>query len=124
MKNRFLRQTLFSGLMALSLLSAWPLQALSQNTPWPSKPVRIVVPFPAGGSTDLVARFIAQGLSDKFGQQFIVDNRAGAGGNIGTDAVAKSQPDGYTIGLSTSGPLVNNKFLYKSMPFDSQPTPS
>jgi len=119
MKNRFLRQTLFSGLMALSLLSAWPLQALSQNTPWPSKPVRIVVPFPAGGSTDLVARFIAQGLSDKFGQQFIVDNRAGAGGNIGTDAVAKSQPDGYTIGLSTSGPLVNNKFLYKSMPFDS-----
>ena len=82
MKNRFLRQTLFSGLMALSLLSAWPLQALSQNTPWPSKPVRIVVPFPAGGSTDLVARFIAQGLSDKFGQQFIVDNRAGGGGTV------------------------------------------
>lgn len=92
--------------------------ALAQSN-WPNKPVRIVVPFPAGGSTDLVARFIAQGLTDKLGQQFIVDNRGGAGGNIGTDAVAKAAPDGYTIGLSTSGPLVNNKFLYKSMPFDA-----
>jgi tripartite-type tricarboxylate transporter receptor subunit TctC len=86
---------------------------------YPNKPVRIVVPFPAGGSTDLVARYIAQGLTEKLGQQFIVDNRAGAGGNIGTDAVAKSAPDGYTLALSTSGPLVNNKFLYKNMPFDS-----
>jgi tripartite-type tricarboxylate transporter receptor subunit TctC len=93
--------------------------AASAQTSWPAKPVRIVVPFPAGGSTDMVARYLAQGLSEKLGQQFIVDNRAGAGGNIGTDAVAKSAPDGYTIGLVTSGPLVNNKFLYKSMPFDA-----
>lgn len=93
--------------------------ALAQGGRWPNKPVRLIVPFPAGGSTDLVARYIAQGLSEKLGQQFIVDNRAGAGGNIGTDAVAKAAPDGYTLGLSTSGPLVNNKFLYKSMPFDA-----
>ncbi|MBN9408264.1 MAG: tripartite tricarboxylate transporter substrate binding protein [Burkholderiales bacterium] len=103
--------------MALGVAGAAP--ALAQQA-WPNKPVRIIVPFPAGGSTDLVARYIAQGLSDKLGQQFIVDNRGGAGGNIGTDAVAKAAPDGYTIGLSTSGPLVNNKFLYKSMPFDSE----
>lgn len=119
MHIQFPRRTLTKLVVSLSLLCAWPLQSWSQNMPWPSKPVRIVVPFPAGGSTDLVARFIAQGLSEKFGQQFIVDNRAGAGGNIGTDAVAKAPADGYTIGLSTSGPLVNNKFLYKTMPFDS-----
>jgi tripartite-type tricarboxylate transporter receptor subunit TctC len=87
---------------------------------WPNKPVKIIVPFPAGGSTDIVARQLAQHLGTTFGQQFIVDNRAGAGGNIGTDAVAKAAPDGYTIALSTSGPLANNKSLYKSMPFDAQ----
>ena len=87
---------------------------------WPNKPVRLIVPFPAGGSTDIVARQLAQHLSTALGQQFIVDNRAGAAGNIGTDAVAKAAPDGYTIGLSTSGPLANNKSLYKNMPFDAQ----
>jgi tripartite-type tricarboxylate transporter receptor subunit TctC len=102
--------------LAAGLLAA---PAAFAQAAYPNKPVRIVVPFPAGGSTDLVARYIAQGLTEKLGQQFIVDNRAGAGGNIGTDAVAKAAPDGYTIGLSTSGPLVNNKFLYKTMPFDS-----
>ena len=93
-------------------------QALAQD--YPTKPVRLIVPFPAGGSSDVVARFIAQGLSEKMGQQFVVENRAGAGGNLGTDAVAKAAPDGYTLGLSTSGPLANNKFLYKTMPYDSE----
>lgn len=87
---------------------------------WPNKPVRIIVPFPAGGAADLVARQVAQHLSSTLGQQFVVENRAGAGGNIGTDAVAKAAPDGYTLGLSTSGPLANNKSLYKTMPFDAQ----
>lgn len=119
MQHRTFQKALASCALAVAALAGWPLQAQAQSANWPNKPVRIVVPFPAGGSTDLVARFIAQGLSEKLGQQFIVDNRAGAGGNIGTDAVAKAQPDGYTIGLSTSGPLVNNKFLYKNMPFDS-----
>ncbi|MET4576835.1 Bug family tripartite tricarboxylate transporter substrate binding protein [Ottowia thiooxydans] len=112
------RRTFKMAVAALVAGLAVGAPALAQSN-WPNKPVRILVPFPAGGSTDLVARYIAQGLSDKLGQQFIVDNRGGAGGNIGTDAVAKAAPDGYTIGLSTSGPLVNNKFLYKSMPFDA-----
>ena len=87
---------------------------------WPTKPVRMIVAFPAGGSSDVVARQVAQHLSSVFGQQFVVENRSGAAGNIGTDAVAKAAPDGYTLGLSTSGPLANNKSLYKSMPFDAQ----
>lgn len=116
------RRTFHSALAATclgaGLASSAP--ALAQTSGWPNKPVRLIVPFPAGGSTDVVARFIAQGLSEKFGQSFVVDNRSGAGGNIGTDAMAKATPDGYTIGLSTSGPLANNKFLYKNMPYDSE----
>jgi tripartite-type tricarboxylate transporter receptor subunit TctC len=91
--------------------------ALAQND-WPNKPVRIIASFAAGGSSDLVARQLALHLSSRFGQTFIVENRAGAGGNIGMDFVAKAAPDGYTIGLGTSGPLANNKSLYASMPFD------
>ncbi len=95
----------------------FPGSAFAQQT-WPDKPTKIIVPFPAGGSTDVVARLIAQRLTQKFGQPFIVENRAGAGGNIGTDSVAKAAPDGYTLAMSTSGPLANNKFLYKSMGYD------
>lgn len=109
------RLAALSAMSALALLTA---PALAQDN-WPNRPVRLIVPFPAGGSTDIVARAIAQHLSGVFGQQFVVDNRGGAGGNIGTDAVAKAAPDGYTIGLSTSGPLANNKSLYKAMPYDS-----
>ncbi|MDO9438090.1 tripartite tricarboxylate transporter substrate binding protein [Hydrogenophaga sp.] len=116
MKRRIFQTALATACLAAGFAASAP--ALAQGS-WPNKPVRLIVPFPAGGSTDVVARFIAQGLSDKFGQSFVVDNRGGAGGNIGTDAVAKAAPDGYTIGLSTSGPLVNNKFLYKDMPFNS-----
>lgn len=85
---------------------------------WPARPITMIVPFPAGGSADAVARLIAQRLGDKLGQSVVVDNRGGAGGNLGTDAVARANPDGYTISLSTSGPLANNKFLYKNMAFD------
>ena len=109
------RRILMAAWLAVAL---WPGPALTQD--YPTKPVRLIVPFPAGGSSDVVARFIAQGLSEKMGQQFVVENRAGAAGNVGTDAVAKAAPDGYTLGLSTSGPLANNKFLYKAMPYDSE----
>jgi tripartite-type tricarboxylate transporter receptor subunit TctC len=85
---------------------------------WPAKPITLVVPFPAGGSTDAVARLLAQRLGERLGQQVVVDNKAGAGGNLGTDFVAKATPDGHTLALSTSGPLANNKHLYKTMPFD------
>ena len=85
---------------------------------WPTKPVRLVVPFPPG-IFDLMARVIGQHLSSQLGQPFLVDNRPGAGGNIGTAVAANSAPDGYTLVLSSSGPLTSNKFLYKSIPFDS-----
>ncbi len=90
------------------------------QTAWPNKPVRIIVPFAAGGTTDILARAMAPELTKAFGQSFIVENRAGAGGNIGADLVAKSQPDGYTILMGTVGTHGINKALYAKMPFDSQ----
>jgi tripartite-type tricarboxylate transporter receptor subunit TctC len=87
---------------------------------WPSKPIRFVVSFPPGGSADLIARSIAPKLAEKLGQQVVVENRPGAGGNIGVDAVAKSAPDGHTIGLAAAGALSVNQSLYRSMPFDPQ----
>ena len=109
------RRHLIAALLAFPLCAGTP---LAQE--YPTRPVRLIVPFPAGGSSDVVARTIAQGLSANLGWQFIVENRAGAAGNVGTDAVAKATADGYTLALSTSGPLANNKFLYKSMPYDPE----
>ena len=106
--------------LVLVLAGALAFGAAQGQTKWPEKPTRIIVPFPAGGSTDVVARIIAQRLTDRYGQSFVVENRPGAGGNIGTDAVAKAAPDGYTLAQSTSGPLANNKFLYKSMGYDPE----
>jgi len=85
---------------------------------YPAHPVKIVVPFPAGGSNDIIARILAQKLSERTGQQFVVENRGGAGGNIGAEAVAKSAPDGYTVLVTAPPPLSTNIALYKSLPFD------
>ncbi|MEO3471448.1 tripartite tricarboxylate transporter substrate binding protein [Roseomonas sp. CAU 1739] len=85
---------------------------------WPERPVRIVVPFPPGGSTDIVARFLAEAMRERLGQPFLVENRSGAGGNVGTDYVAKSGPDGHTLVLNPPGPFAINEYLYRSMPFD------
>ena len=87
---------------------------------WPNKPVRIVVPFAPGGTTDILARAVAPELAKAFGQPFVVDNRAGAGGNVGADLVAKSPADGYTILLGTVGTHGINKSIYAKMPFDPQ----
>lgn len=87
---------------------------------WPSRPVTVILPFAAGGGTDLLARALAQDLGERFGQQFVVDNRAGAGGNLGAGAVAKAAPDGYTILFGTPGPLANNKLMYKDLSFDPE----
>ena len=85
---------------------------------YPSRPIRFVVAFPPGGGTDIIARSIAQKLSERLAQQVVVDNRPGAGGNIGTDIVAKSAPDGYTLLMGSAGPLAINASLFKTMPFD------
>jgi len=86
---------------------------------YPSKPVRIIVAFSPGGTNDILARLLGQKLTESLGQTMIVDNRAGAGGNIGTDMVAKSAPDGYTLLLGSTGPHTINPHLYPKMPYDT-----
>ena len=94
-----------------------PTMARAQGA-WPTKPVRIVVPFAPGGTTDILARAMAPELSKAFGQQFIVDNRAGAGGNVGAELVAKSPGDGYTLLMGTVGTHGINRALYAKLPYD------
>lgn len=93
--------------------------SLASAQGWPSRPVTLVVPFGAGGSVDIPARRLAADLTQKLGQQVVVENRSGANGNIGGAYVAKSNPDGYTLMFSPPGPLATNRFMYKNMPFDS-----
>jgi tripartite-type tricarboxylate transporter receptor subunit TctC len=102
------------------LVSAGLLPAVSlwAQPGWPTKPVRIVVPFAPAGTTDILARALAPELSKAFGQSFVIDNRAGAGGNIGADAIAKSAPDGYNLLMGTVGTQAINRALYPKMPFD------
>jgi tripartite-type tricarboxylate transporter receptor subunit TctC len=85
---------------------------------WPTRPVKLVVPFAAGGTTDILARVVAAKISEEFGQQFIVENKAGAGGNIAADFVAKSEPDGYTFIVGTPGTHAINQFVFKNMTYD------
>jgi tripartite-type tricarboxylate transporter receptor subunit TctC len=85
---------------------------------YPSRPVKIIVPFPAGGSNDIIARIVAQKLTERNGQNFLVENRGGAGGNIGAEAVASAEADGYTLLLTAPPPLTINGSLYKKLPFD------
>jgi tripartite-type tricarboxylate transporter receptor subunit TctC len=89
------------------------------STTWPEKPVTIVVPFPAGGSTDMVARAMAQQMGDKLGQNFVVDNRPGATGTLGAGAVKRAAPDGYTLLVSSLGAFVVAPHLLKSVPYDA-----
>ncbi len=111
------RRQLVAGSAAVALLLATNGVVRAQAA-WPSRPVRIVVPFAPGGTTDILARAVAPELSKAFGQQFIVDNRAGAGGNLGTEIVAKSAPDGYTLLMGTVGTHGINRALYPKLPYD------
>jgi tripartite-type tricarboxylate transporter receptor subunit TctC len=115
--NRRKVLTLVAQAAAFSIACSALPSALAQST-WPNKPVKIVVPFAPGGTTDILARAIAPELSRAFGQSFIVENRAGAGGNLGADVVAKSPADGYTLLMGTVGTHGINKALYPTMPFD------
>lgn len=113
--NRKLRlHQLCAGL----LLSSFSLLSSGTTYAWPTKPVRIIVPFSAGGTTDYLGRLVAEGLGKELGQPVIVENKAGAGGNIGATEVVRAKPDGYTLLLGTPGTQVINQLVYKNMPFD------
>jgi tripartite-type tricarboxylate transporter receptor subunit TctC len=101
--------------LALPGLAALPARA---QAPFPNRPVRIVVSFTAGGTTDIIARLVGSQLERRWGQPVVIDNRPGAGGNIGTDGVAKAPPDGYTLAVGSVGPLAVNVSLYRNMPYD------
>jgi len=104
--------------MRFLLLLLIALAAPVSGQSYPSKPVRVIVTFPPGSTPDIVGRALASRLQEAMGQPFVVENRSGAGGNVGADAVAKAVPDGYTLLVSTNGVFSINKALYKAMPFD------
>jgi tripartite-type tricarboxylate transporter receptor subunit TctC len=103
--------------LALALCAAAVSSATAQDN-YPSRPVTLIVPFAAGGSTDVIARVVADAMRGPLGQSLIIDNRGGAGGSIGTAAIAKAAPDGYTIGMGTASTLAINPAAYKSLPYD------
>ncbi len=103
------------GIVLLALFAA--ATAFAQT--YPVKQVRLIVPFPAGGGSDVIGRIVAQKLGDRFGQQVVVDNRAGAGGSIGTEAAAKAAPDGYTVVLASTSEIAINPALYSKLSYDT-----
>jgi len=109
---------MIARLLAAASLCGFPLALHAQAQAYPNKPVRIVAPFPAGGSADVIPRIIGEKLSLKWGQPVIVENRAGAAGNIGAEYVFKAEPDGYTLLSSPPPPLIINPNLYRNLPFD------
>ena len=111
-RRELMRASLAAG---LGLSSA---QAFAQAAAWPSRPIRLVVPYPPGGSSDIIARAIAQPLSEALNQTVIVDNKAGANGNLGADLVTKSAPDGYTMLLCDTGALAISPSVYAKLGFD------
>jgi tripartite-type tricarboxylate transporter receptor subunit TctC len=107
---------LVSRTFFLACLAAASFTAVAQE--WPSKPVKIIVPFAAGGATDVVTRLLGQKLGDAWGTSIIVEDRAGAGGNIGADAAAHSPPDGYTLFMTSGSIVTANQYMYKSLTYD------
>jgi len=102
--------------LGVGLLSPWPLPGAAQT--YPAKPIKIIVPFPAGGIADIYARLLGNGIGEAWGQPVVVENRTGAGGNIGADFVAKSPPDGYTLGVGSIGTHAVNVTLFSKLPYD------
>src|SRR5262249_17882779 len=111
-----LRRTLLQSAAGLVFGSVTVWAQGSQG--WPNQPGRLIVPCAAGGSTDVLFRILAEKMQDKLGQPFVVENRPGASGNVGIDAVVKSAPDGHTIGAATVGHFSINQFLIANMPFN------
>src|SRR5690349_12578544 len=106
------------AIFAASILALGAPVVPAQPATYPTKPIRLIVPFPPAGTTDILARAVAQKLSETWGQQVVVDNHPGAGGNIGSDIVAKASPDGYTLLMGTVGTHAINPSLYAKMPYD------
>ncbi|MBR1228923.1 tripartite tricarboxylate transporter substrate binding protein [Bradyrhizobium sp. AUGA SZCCT0176] len=114
--HRLNRRAVLTGAAAFGAISLLPRRAGADQ--WPTRPVKLVVPFAAGGTTDILARVVAAKVSEEFGQQFIVENKTGAGGNIAAEFVAKAEPDGYTFVVGTPGTHAINQFVFKNMNYD------
>ena len=108
-------KTLFAATLAAATLA---IPAVAQAQAYPSKPVRVIVAFTAGGTTDIMARTIGQRLSEKLGQPFVIENKPGAGGNLGTELAVRSPADGYTLIVNSVGPMAVNPTLYKNLPYN------
>jgi tripartite-type tricarboxylate transporter receptor subunit TctC len=121
MAGHFRRFGVFAAATIAAAMSLHAFAAAAQTSQtWPSRPITLVVPFTSGTTSDLVARALAEHLSSALGQPVVIDNRGGAGGNLGGAVVARAAPDGYTLLLATTGPAATNKLMYKDMPFDPQ----
>lgn len=112
-----MKRFLFQAFLALGLVGVVLPSVQAQG--YPNKPIRLIVPFPPGGGNDVIGRIIAQKLTERFGQQVVVDNRAGANGIVGLQALMQAPPDGYTIGVAAAGPMAVNPSLYDKLPYDS-----
>lgn len=112
------RRQALNSLAASAATLAWPARVQAQAQTWPARPIKLVVPFPAGSSPDIVARIVAEPLAAVLGQSIVIDNRPGAGGNIGTGAVARAEPDGYTLLFTIQGPLVTAPLLSVGLGYD------
>jgi tripartite-type tricarboxylate transporter receptor subunit TctC len=103
--------------LAIAALSALP--STGQGQAYPTKPIRLIVPFPAGGGVDFIGRIAGRGMSERLGQQVVIENRAGANAIVGLEVLKSSPPDGYTIAAASAGPLAVNPFIYKKLPHDT-----
>lgn len=112
------RRAAMLGAAAIAALALLPQHSLAQSGPWPNRPIRMVVGFPAGGVTDVAARLVAQPMGERLGQPVVIENKPGAAGNIAADQVAKAAPDGYAILLGTNASHGSNPSLYANVPFD------
>lgn len=116
MKAWVSRRGFIQATLASTAILSWPQRARAQKL-WPNRPIRLIVPYPPGGATDVVARILSDGYKEYFSQPFLVENRSGAGGSIGTASVAQANPDGYTFTIGLTSSLLTNQFQYKALPY-------
>jgi tripartite-type tricarboxylate transporter receptor subunit TctC len=113
------RRAVLPGLLAAASAAGLAAPRLARAAGFPDRPVRVIVPYAAGANSDVQARLITARMSERLGQPIVVENRAGAGGSIGADAVAKSRPDGHTLLVGSNGPLAVNPAVQARMPYDA-----